>query len=385
MHREALPPQVVAAAYRAAAGVQPWNDALQLLASAFEAWQVVCFSIGRDDGRLGLCVGAGPAPATAHDAFALRWEHHEPLRALATLRGPGVVLHCDDHLSPPFVATHPFYQDYLAPHGARWVTTFCLHQDRQAQVFATLIRSAEAGPLSAPDRGLLERLVAHLCDAMALFMSRPPAPPAAGLEAEVLRRLHIPALLVDVQAGIHARNGAAQALLDDADGVRECGGRLALAEGAGDPAGLQDLLQTLAIEPAGARMQGLSRRAAYLQVARRPGRSPLGMHISALRSLQEGGPARADVLALVMLHDPQRPLAIDAITVGAAFDLTRAQARVAAALGEGLSSAEIAVAQGVAVSTVRSHVRAVMTRLGVRRQAEVVGALARLPGLWLTS
>lgn len=55
--------------------------------------------------------------------------------------------------------------------------------------------------------------------------------------------------------------------------------------------------------------------------------------------------------------------------------LTRRQAEVAGALAEGLSTKAIARRFGIAPSTAKDHVRAVMARLGAGRRAEVAARL----------
>lgn len=58
--------------------------------------------------------------------------------------------------------------------------------------------------------------------------------------------------------------------------------------------------------------------------------------------------------------------------------LTRAEARVAVRLAEGLSVADIARALHVSVETVRTHLKRAYGKLGVRRQAELVRAVLGL-------
>lgn len=62
------------------------------------------------------------------------------------------------------------------------------------------------------------------------------------------------------------------------------------------------------------------------------------------------------------------------------FDLTAAEARVAAGLLDGLSVAEITHRHGVSVLTVRTQVRSVLSKSGVTRQSEFI---ARLRGVTL--
>lgn len=55
----------------------------------------------------------------------------------------------------------------------------------------------------------------------------------------------------------------------------------------------------------------------------------------------------------------------------ARFDLTEAQARLAIFLSEGGTIGEYAATMGLSVETVRSHLKSVFAKTGVKRQAEL--------------
>lgn len=59
------------------------------------------------------------------------------------------------------------------------------------------------------------------------------------------------------------------------------------------------------------------------------------------------------------------------------FDFSERESEVAVLLAKGLSPAEIAAAHGVAVNTVRGHLKVVFLKANVHRQAELVALLLR--------
>jgi DNA-binding CsgD family transcriptional regulator len=67
--------------------------------------------------------------------------------------------------------------------------------------------------------------------------------------------------------------------------------------------------------------------------------------------------------------------------LGALFGLSRAEARLALGLLMGRSTAECARAAGVGVATIRSQLHSIFIKTGVRRQAQLVALLARVPPL----
>lgn len=79
----------------------------------------------------------------------------------------------------------------------------------------------------------------------------------------------------------------------------------------------------------------------------------------------------AGFAALVIVHDPDSlPVAADAQL--ARLGLTAAEIMVALSLARGASVASIADERGVSVETIRSQLKAAMSKTGTRRQAELV-------------
>jgi DNA-binding CsgD family transcriptional regulator len=118
--------------------------------------------------------------------------------------------------------------------------------------------------------------------------------------------------------------------------------------------------------------QGLSPGGTVL-VSRRK-RPPLQIVVSAIRD-----PAITSqmVAAIVFIIDPtrrQRP-ALD--TLQALYGLTPAECRVALLVGDGHAPRLIAGMVGVSVNTVRSQIKSVFSKTGVKRQGELIRLLMR--------
>lgn len=82
--------------------------------------------------------------------------------------------------------------------------------------------------------------------------------------------------------------------------------------------------------------------------------------------------------ALLVLTDLTRPPIADAAVLGLAFGLTRAEARLAAAVCEGRDLETVATAFGVSRLTVRTQLKTVFAKTGTRRQAELVARVSRI-------
>ena len=81
----------------------------------------------------------------------------------------------------------------------------------------------------------------------------------------------------------------------------------------------------------------------------------------------------------VQLMDPLARAIPDRDTLIGAFDLTPAEAALAADLLRGLSVAEAAAARGRSVATVRTHLASLLAKTATTRQSDLVRLLSRLP------
>jgi len=84
----------------------------------------------------------------------------------------------------------------------------------------------------------------------------------------------------------------------------------------------------------------------------------------------------AQATAILLMTPVDRAKVATAEVLQGLFDLTPAEARVARAIAEGATIAEIAPAAGITEATVRTHLKAVLAKTGVHRQAELAALLA---------
>lgn len=94
--------------------------------------------------------------------------------------------------------------------------------------------------------------------------------------------------------------------------------------------------------------------------------------------------ASGRVHLLITLRDPEAE-ALDQGLAQAMFGLTRAEARVAAALVGGQGTDQIAHALGVQTNTVLAHIKRTLTKTGATRQVELVSLLLRSAAMVTTA
>ncbi len=216
----------------------------------------------------------------------------------------------------------------------------------------------------------LRRLLPHI----RLYVSVRQALASAGALGasltELLDTTGLGIIQLDRRGRIVEMNDRVRDLLRTGDGLFDERGFL-FARKSEDNANLQGLLKR-ALPPFGAQSIGGS-----TMVRRGASALPLLLHVNPVVQ-QETDLHVWPVAALVLVVDPESRLRIDPAMAGATLGLTMAESRVAVLLAEGMSIHEIAAATGRKESTIRWHVKNMLTKLGLSRQADLMRFLLPL-------
>ena len=94
------------------------------------------------------------------------------------------------------------------------------------------------------------------------------------------------------------------------------------------------------------------------------------------------GGGRASRAAIWILNT-EAPAAPSEELLAALFGLSRAESRLALGMLAGRSAAECARVAGVGLATIRTQLHSIFTKTGVRRQAQLVALLSKVPVLQL--
>jgi DNA-binding CsgD family transcriptional regulator len=196
---------------------------------------------------------------------------------------------------------------------------------------------------------------------------------------QVLHCLPQPALMVDHTLSLLAANAAAWRLLASGCALMTRDGLLLCAKGA-PQSRLGAAVEALLTNPP--RGEPLSPCPPSSLLRLNPPYDPSRALILQLFALRRKGPRdgrAATGVALVLVHDLSARPVPDPAAVAQVFNLTPGEWRVARQLATGASAQSIAREHGVALSTVRSQIRTLFDKVGVKRQAELVATLAALP------
>lgn len=189
----------------------------------------------------------------------------------------------------------------------------------------------------------------------------------------VLDQVRTGILVVSDKAEVVVSNRVANDLIEAKDGLRKTmAGQLS----SDDEEAKLALFQAVAEASATAKGQN-AQSGSVVQLPRRGQRAALVAVVSPLRDAEmeiEKGLAGA----LVTLIDPERPVTVQSDVIAAAYGLTKAEARVADLLLQGITNAEISDKIGVSPETIKSQISAVLAKSGCKSRASFIWRVFQL-------
>jgi len=305
---------------------------------------------------------AGMATPDYIDEVIRLWGGPERL-AQMPLEEPAVLSEYSDIQAWP---NNRYYTDFARPQGLFDVVAVCLTRDRTAIGNIGFGRHESAGRPGPKEVDILRRLGPHLRRAAMISGILGQTELRATTFESALDAAQSGVILVDSSMAILHANQAAQTMLANSDPIRERLGWLALR---------LELLpgQLKAAVGACESDTGLGRRGIGIPTRRRDG-SPLIVHVMPLERRSVRGGIASNASAAVFVADGSGGIAPMHDALGLLFALTPAEARVFELVVEGLENEAVALALGVATSTVKTHLLRVFEKTGAHSRAD----LARL-------
>jgi DNA-binding CsgD family transcriptional regulator len=267
--------------------------------------------------------------------------------------------------TPEEMRDDPAYRDLLYPRGMGWAATTAIVLPTGDDMVITLERAYDQGSASSAVLETLNEVHPHLARASCV---------AARMQLEQARAASQVLALLGIPALVFTKNGkilAANQLIETLSGF--------IGWRAKDQIALNDTRADALLRDAIAMVD----QDDTLSVRSFPVRNAdtaMIAHVVPIR-----GSAR-DIFslcaAMLMLTPVTRPEAPPVELIRSLFDLTPAEARVARGLAAGQTVKAMAADSGTSTNTVRTHVKAVLTKTGYGRQSDVVALLngLRPPG-----
>jgi len=366
---------IVQSIYRASAGLAPWLAALEGAAHAFDAWAVQLLGVDKRSGTVTFSYEAGRAPPESGLDYMRTYHRIDPRVALQRPWPVKKWLACQEHFDDAYVATSPFYQDFLIPYGGRYLFGAKLIEDDACIVLLGHLSRFGKPPLDGDQRAAFERIGEHIAQAFDIqrHLSRVAERDALGFA--LLDRLRQPVVLLDPNRRITFSSEAAKAILRRGDVIYDHEGTLACRSTESD-LDLTLAMRELALAPINsndARKAPLDRRP--IRLRRGMGPQILAGTLLALRPKDVMGAFGRSPQALLTIYEPGVASEVDPFLLATTFDLTPAEGRVAARLASGLTLEAIAREFNISIWTVRSQLKSVFEKTGTNRQADLVRLL----------
>lgn len=286
--------------------------------------------------------------------------------------GFGHWVHDHEVFDDGFVANDRFFQDYLPAYGTRYNANIVIPIRQEVATGFILELPAQRGPLNLDERELARRLGDHLKEALHAYERTRMLMAQALAGHGLLNSFPYPMWLVALDRGIVFENPAAAREIGANTRVVCRADRLGLLNDRNDKSPTERLVA----------MAGAAHGTSTVVKIVEANASGAWLHLSLMLPETVMGAFGQQPLVLATLFDPHAVGPLDTFALANLFDLTPTEAKVAARLADGMTANEIATAHGTAVSTVRTQVSHVISKMGVERSAEVVRILRQGQSLW---
>lgn len=353
--------------YEAAALPELWQSVLADFAALAGAKDSVL--IAARGTTFSRWIVSSPEFAELVQAHSEQFPTNERTRRLLAARHAGFITDTDV-LTQAEIDVEPVFQEFLIPRGyGSGVATAIFAPSGDAFIVHAECEGVK-GPVTRETVARLDRLRPHL--ARAALLSARFELERVTAAAKALELVGLPAAVVAQSGRTLAANGLLADLMPDV--VQDRPSRLALADTAAD-ALLRGALDHLASAPNEAAVRSIPIRAAK-------GRPPIIVHLVPVRGAAHDIFARG---AAILVATPVVPKDVPtADVVQGLFDLTPAEAKLAALVAAGHAPREASLKLGVTEETARTTLKRVLAKTGLHRQADLVGLL-RGSGLGATT
>lgn len=289
----------------------------------------------------------------------LRFQNVRPARHLA--RSPFSFMRDIDLMTEEEIETDPIYTDFLYPLGLGWTVGDMIREPSGHTIIFDIIRERSAGPFSIEHVTQLNELRPHLARA---------ATTSSRIHFERINAAVHALELVDLPAAVLSHQGkvlAANKLLEAFQPQIAIAAKDRLTFGsAASNAKFTEAIARKAEHSAGCSFP-------LPQTETRP---PAVLHLVPIRGDARDIFTHAAYFLIATAVDRSR--VVDSETLQGLFDLSPAEARVARSLALGNDVAATARDFGIGIETARTHVKSVLGKCGMTRQADLIASITSL-------
>ena len=359
--------RVVRALYEAATGALAWPEALHALSGEFDAMVCQYLVVDRASGELAVCEQPHGVAVDALLDYIREYHRIDPHTKAFAARPIGTVLHSAVEFPPERMNGHRFYDEYWKPYGIKSLLGAKVAETGRHIAIGSIVRSVDAPEFSSDEVSLASRYLGHWVAALRIAQRVERLSLTATVGQRMMLSSDRPMLLLSPSGMIAARNPAADRYLAESR-LFIATDRLSARDRDADAALMQALQQVTAPGTSGAR------RALRLGGAGGEVALCTLWDMSAESAMGAFGRNRCVLLSITHPRLGEVP---DPQFIGALFELTPAEARLASLLAAGHDLKQIAKMQNLSLHTVRTQLHSVMEKTGTRRQADLVQLTVR--------
>jgi len=311
---------VVAGFHKAASGQLEWGEALRSFQQLVGAWLVQVQGIDFSRVAVTLSYEVGPCPPEAVLDYLCKWHRFDPRARLVMELDEGEWVSCHEHFDNAFVERSAFYQEFLIPHGGRYVSGTQLFRQGDEVVMLGVHRGRNSQPLDGDEIICCRRLARHLAQAMRIYRAHQQRAPLVTLGVELVSRVRTPIVLIDDHCRLHYANAAAREILESGGPMVERAGLLVCLSSA-DDVNLATAMRQLALAGDSYVMASSPTNSAFLRIGRQT-TGAVGIYLYAVRPQATLGGFGEQALAMGLIHDSSVRASLDPLMVAVGFDLT---------------------------------------------------------------
>lgn len=348
-----------------------WPTVLQLLGRAFNCHYAAAVTTTPE--RDAPCsLGTIGITADDHREFLLTWHKCNLYGSRWPARQAGAVVLGSGIVTRAELDRSDMYRQYLAPRALQEMLRLDVLHERDRSQSITLARNWASGPFTDAELQFAQALMPHLQRAVVVQARLGDAAAAARSALDALETAQAPILILDRGGRVVHASAEAERLLHEADGL-SIGTENALRAAAPSLSARLAALITRAVGT-----HGEPGTSGTLRLPRPSGKPDLTL-VAVPLPLRAAGPGAHHPAVLLQVADPSARAHPHRSLLLEAFELTPAEADLAADLLAGLSVREIAANSGRSIATVRTHLASLLGKTGTARQSELVRLLMRLP------
>jgi DNA-binding CsgD family transcriptional regulator/PAS domain-containing protein len=363
---------LLGALYDAAADPNLWTPFLQELSRSTEARSALLLMHNASQGIYTISRSWAVDPV----ATRLYQEHFSSLDVWAQrgLAKPAGVVCNSEELSPrEEIETTEIYNDLCVPFEMNYGMFGVIENSPCRWASVSLFRDESGSAFQTSELEILKFLDPHMRRAFNLhFHFSELKARSAGLE-KALDMLPTGLIFFGADGRIVFMNRSASALVSRSDGL------LATRKGLEAERVCESLLLTKTVQAAVSNSNGVDLFGEGIVRVSRRAKPPLQIAVSPIRdnSIDTSQPIKA----VAFVIDPMQRTRPTQDVLRTLFGFSPAECRVALLLGDGRSPREISQTIGVTFNTVRSQMKSIFAKTGVKRQSELVRLLLNNAGL----